>query len=426
MQPPPHPHHHQAHLADHRPSVPARVATPRRSRWVGPSVPFPSASGARRLSRMPVKMDAPRRVQLLSVVAAVAVAAVATVAAAIPAGESCACALADATTVGRCVTFVASSLGAAEGRCKGKDCEPSFECVDKSVATHTCQSRAVQTEPTCTDETAVGAGASCACKQQRSTTVSLTPTQAAPAARPAQSKPAATPKCKPAKVAISAVLAAKNQRGKLPDGRIISAQVFSVGGCVPRSDGDTTGTAYSKRQAWTRMSQAPNGPSCTLRDVSGVPTYVGFQAIRIRISGGTMVPSLRLEDVDAMNRKASEAEDGWRETMTALGRSSGRIVKPQLSTSSKGMTRVFTYQMAGSSLKEVGWGKQPDVALEGVSYASWTTIKNSPYERADMARGSAVFTEPIDDLVVVYALAQADKNKGAKTGAYVSALTVGC
>jgi len=266
--------------------------------------------------------------QLLPVVAAVAVAAMAAVAAAIPAGESCACALADATTVGRCMTFAASSLGSSEGRCTGKDCEPSFECVDKSVATHMCQSRAVQTVPTCTDGATVGAGASCACSQQRSTAVTLSPTQAAPAGRSAPAKPAATPKCKPATVAINAVLAAKNQRGKLPDGRVISAQVFSVAGCVPRSSGDKTGSAYSKRKAWTRMAQGPNGPTCTLRDVAGVPTYVGFQAIRIKISGGTMVPSLTFEDVDATTKKASQAKDGWRETMTALGRNGGQIVKP--------------------------------------------------------------------------------------------------
>jgi len=90
------------------------------------------------------------------------------------------------------------------------------------------------------------------------------------------------------------------------------------------------------------------------------------------------------------------------------------------------MTRVFTYQMAGSSLKEIGWGKQPNMALEGVSYGSWTTIKNYKDSQADMVRGSAVFTEPVDDLVVVYALTQADKRKNAKTGVYMSALTVGC
>jgi len=368
-------------------------------------------------------MDAPRRVQLLPAMAAVVVAAVAAVAAAIPAGESCACALADATTVGRCMTFVASTLGSSVGVCTGKDCEPSFECVDVSVATHMCQSRAIQTVSRCIDGTTVGAGVLCACQKQRSTAVTLSPTQAAPAGR---SAPANTPQCEPAEVAINAVLAAPNQRSTLPDGRVISAQVFSVGGCLPRADGDLTGSAYSARTAWTRMAQGPNGPSCTLRDVAGVPTYVGFQAIRIKISGGTMVPSLTFEDVDATTKPALEAKDGWRETMTALGRNAGQFVKPQMSTSSTGMTGVFTYQMAGSSLNEIGWSNQPDMALEGVSYASWTTIKNYNDAQGNMARGSAVFTEPIDDLVVVYALTQADKRTNAKTGVFMSALTVGC
>jgi len=91
-----------------------------------------------------------------------------------------------------------------------------------------------------------------------------------------------------------------------------------------------------------------------------------------------------------------------------------------------GRTRVFTYQMAGSSLEEIGWGKQPDMALEGVSYGSWTTMKNYKDAQADMVRGWAVFSEPVDDLVVVYALTQADKRKNAKTGVFMSALTVFC
>jgi len=169
-------HHHQPHPADHRPSVPARVATGRRSRRVGSSSPSPPPSRARLLPRTSVRMDAPRRVQLLPAMAAVVVAAVAAVAAAIPAGESCACALADATTVGRCMTFVASTLGSSVGVCTGKDCEPSFECVDVSVATHMCQSRAVQTVSRCMDGTTVGAGILCACQKQRSTAVTLSPT----------------------------------------------------------------------------------------------------------------------------------------------------------------------------------------------------------------------------------------------------------
>jgi len=174
------------------------------------------------------------------------------------------------------------------------------------------------------------------------------------------------------------------------------------------------------------MAQGPNGPGCTIRDVAGVPKYVGFQEIRIKISGGTMVPSLTFEDVDATTKPSSKAKDGWRETMTALGRNAGQFVKPKMSTSSTGMTGVLTYQMAGSSLNEIGWSNQPEMALESVSYASWTTTKNYKDAQGNMARGSAVFTEPIDDLVVVYALTQADKRTSAKTGVFISALTVGC
>jgi len=109
--------------------------------------------------------------------------------------------------------------------------------------------------PTCSDGTTDAAGDSCACHQRGSTAVTLTPTQSAPAARSGSYKPAATPKCEPVKVAVNAVLAAKNQRGKRPDGRhIISAQVFSVTWCLPRPKGDLTGTAYNQPKAWTRMS----------------------------------------------------------------------------------------------------------------------------------------------------------------------------
>lgn len=141
-----------------------------------------------------------------------------------------------------------------------------------------------------------------------------------------------------------------------------------------------------------------------------------------------MTPSMTFEDVDATTKKASEAKSGWRESMTAVGRmrSTGAVVLPVLSVPKKALTGVFSYKMSGKSLGQLGWGKRADLPLQGISYASWSRVENIKDKNTYLARGYARFEEPIDELVVVYALSQADERKSASTSAFVSAVKMGC
>lgn len=368
---------------------------------------------------------------LSTVAAAAVVASVAAVTSALPAGETCSCAVLSSASVGRCLTFVPSSLGSTTGRCQGKDCEASWGCVDVSVATHECRSRAVGSVAACDSGESPATGASCRCGLVRSSDVTLSPTQAlsprssgssgsygsSPSPRPAPRGGG----CKPVKVSLHKVLSAKGKKLELGDGRILTATVKSVRGCKPRSNKHKTGTAKGNM---TRLAQGPDGPSCTL--LGG--TYTGFQAIRVRVSGGTMTPSMTFEDVDATTKKASEAKSGWRESMTAVGRlrSTGAVVLPVLSVPKKALTGVFSYKMSGKSLGQLGWGKRADLPLQGISYASWSRVENIKDKNTYLARGYARFEEPIDELVVVYALSQADERKSASTSAFVSAVKMGC
>lgn len=353
---------------------------------------------------------------LSTVAAAAVVASAAAAVSALPAGDTCSCAVLPSSSVGRCLTFVPSSLDATTGQCNGKDCEASWGCVDASVATHECRSRAVGSVATCDSGEMPPTGESCQCGLVRSSETTLAPMQAL---SPRSARGGG--ECKPVKVCLQKVLSAKGRKLKLPDGRTLTATVKSVLGCKPRSGKDKTGTA---KGTMTRLSQGPDGPSCTLRG----GTYTGFQAIRVRVSGGTMVPSMTFEDVDATTKKASEAKSGWRETMTAVGRmrSTGAVVLPVLSVPKKALTGVFSYKVSGKSLGELGWGKRADLPVQGISYASWSHVYNIKDKNTWLARGYARFDQPIDELVVVYGLSQADTRKTALTSAFVSAVTMGC
>lgn len=124
-----------------------------------------------------------------------------------------------------------------------------------------------------------------------------------------------------------------------------------------------------------------------------------------------------MADVDADCRSAgSDAEDGWRETMTACGLSVGSLVRPDVSIEQGALLGVKDYAVASSSLAEGIWAGigSGNLPIQAVAHDSWVRVENIKDHQAELARRFVSFTKAIDDLVVMEALPQPDAVNGGK------------
>ncbi|GAB0497469.1 hypothetical protein MMPV_008802 [Pyropia vietnamensis] len=261
----------------------------------------------------------------------------------------------------------------------------------------------------------------------------LVPTAAAAAAVTAviaavSSVALAAPACKPHTVPIHAILSAPNRVYTLPDGRQLTAATHSVGGCLPRADAPTGG-ALRAGSSFTIIGQS-SGRLCTVsEDSDGMPIMTSFQALTVTANGFSWTPSFVVEDIDARSTGAGgNASITWREMVVTLGRTAaGELVRPKLTLPPDSLLGVAEMPVAGSGLAALGWAGYEDTPAATASYASWTQVTNLDDRNAHLGRVGVNYTTPVQGLAVGYVLSQADAtDDGAKTGAFVGALRVGC
>lgn len=102
-----------------------------------------------------------------------------------------------------------------------------------------------------------------------------------------------------------------------------------------------------------------------------------------------------MADVDADCRSAgSDAEDGWRETMTACGLSVGSLVRPDVSIEQGALLGVKDYAVASSSLAEGIWAGigSGNLPIQAVAHDSWVRVENIKDHQAELARRFVSFT----------------------------------
>ncbi|KAK1865732.1 hypothetical protein I4F81_008257 [Pyropia yezoensis] len=213
----------------------------------------------------------------------------------------------------------------------------------------------------------------------------------------------------------------------LPDGRQLTAAAHSVGGCRSRADAPTGG-ALRAGSPFTIIGQSSGRP-CTVSDGDGTPTLTGFQALTVAANGFGWTPAFVVEDIDARPPgEGGNASMTWREAVATLGRTSaGELLRPELTVPPDSLLGVADVPVAGEGLAAIGWAGYGDTPAAAASYASWTRVTNLNDRNARLGRVGVNYTTPVEQLAVVYALSQADTtHAGAKTGAFVGALRVGC
>lgn len=196
--------------------------------------------------------------------------------------------------------------------------------------------------------------------------------------------------------------------------------------------GAADGCCAQRRLEQPLYDDAPeSGPPYTLVDREGKPTFVGFQSLCATANVFKFPANLTLEDVDASTTTAADGKKHWRETMNALGRADGALVRPDVSVEAGALVAVKDYAVAAASLAEVGWtgvgaGNLP---MQEVAYDDWTRIANIKDNNAELACRFVCFQKGIRDLLVVYAPMQpTEGSDAATTAAMVSAIHVddGC
>ncbi|GAB0498501.1 hypothetical protein MMPV_009911 [Pyropia vietnamensis] len=234
-------------------------------------------------------------------------------------------------------------------------------------------------------------------------------------------------------VPLHRIIAAPGGVLRLADGRQLGAKVYDLGGCTSTHTTRTGAPRGATTSNFTLLLQH-TGPPCVVhrQEPNGTPTVVGAQAIRVVANGWQFTaPALTVEDVDANTKPPAEAKSGWRDTITALGVTAGSVVLPSVSVAADALVGVTDSAVATSTLAEAGVsaGGGDTMALQSVTYASWSNVRNvGPDERA-LGRGVFSFDTPLNELLVLYSLAQAEAaDDRVITGAYVSGVEVpdGC
>lgn len=131
--------------------------------------------------------------------------------------------------------------------------------------------------------------------------------------------------------------------------------MLSTGGCTTSAGRPTRAARNEDTNNPFTMLRKESGPPCTLVERNNKPMYVGFQALRVTADGCKFTANLTLEDVDASTPTAADAKNHWRETLSALGRADGLLVRQDVLVEQGSLVAVKNYAVASASLAEVGW-----------------------------------------------------------------------
>lgn len=210
-----------------------------------------------------------------------------------------------------------------------------------------------------------------------------------------------------------------------PDGRQFKAKVYAINGCQS-TPGNESGHYMGMGRT---MFNIVSTEACTLVDdpVTGTPTYQAFQAFKIKANGFRFQATFTMEDIDAEPANSGNWTNGWRETMTAIGLAGGSIVRPMFWTNTPTLVGVVDQAISGAALAEVGWTGFGDTPIQGVAYKSTTDMRNIRRDDVELGDGHVYFATPIEELLIVYALAQ-KSHTDMYTNTWVTAIYIdyGC
>lgn len=192
--------------------------------------------------------------------------------------------------------------------------------------------------------------------------------------------------------------------------REIKAKEYNVGNCVSHPK-FRTGTQYIGNYTLMGQESDLKDGSCLIKRIGGDSVYDSMQAVVIRTNGWTMLPhSIDLDDMDA--QAGVPSTDGWKESMAIFGVQDGNLISPNIKFYEDTLLASKQYKVPASAMKEMEL-TLGDSYVPGGEYSA-AEMFNCPFGRDNKhsakCRMTASFQEPIDTLVLLYAITQKSKN----------------
>jgi len=189
----------------------------------------------------------------------------------------------------------------------------------------------------------------------------------------------------------------------LADGRQMAASVYSVGGCEARPLSSGTSKDGTPDGDDTVLRQTTGRPCVLVNTTStAVPTWRGFQALRVRTNGFSFTPTFTLDGVDgSLDLRRLD----WRDAVAVIGRKGDVLVRPSFELGTDVGARETV--LAAEAGEVAGWGKYGELLLTAVAYTSWRPVTRLLHTSAADTSARVTFPAPIDDLLIVYGLTHA-------------------
>lgn len=223
-------------------------------------------------------------------------------------------------------------------------------------------------------------------------------------------------------VAVHDIIAANQSILSISDeagARLIKATSYAVNGCG--SDANIlTGSPTTFSETWLSHTNPAPGSGCLQVVVSSYRVLVSFQAIVVRANSWTLKPNFTISGISAETNLSGTT--GYKESVAVFGIKSKGLVSPSVFLTENSVLEKFNYIVPTWASRNMGL-EIGAVMASGAEYtlSSYFNCSETP-EKCQM---SVSFSEHIDAVVVMFALAQRAQSQSVST-VTMSEMSLGC
>ncbi|KAI0562027.1 hypothetical protein FGB62_68g036 [Gracilaria domingensis] len=230
-------------------------------------------------------------------------------------------------------------------------------------------------------------------------------------------------------VPIHQILGAPNKVQTFDDTdgfREIKATRFDVNNCKENSQ-NPTGNQFAGNYTLIGHEALLSDDECVVKKEGEKLMYHSMQAIVLTANGWTFEPTkIDLDDIDA--EPGVQSGDGWKESMAVFGLKGAKIVRPKMRLYDQTLLVAQNYTVVGSAMTQMGLKVNESQIVPGGHYGSEEMV-NCPFGRdnpeSQRCRMTASFSQPIDTLVIMYAVLQKSKTE-TRAASFISELIMKC
>lgn len=201
--------------------------------------------------------------------------------------------------------------------------------------------------------------------------------------------------------------------------RLVKASLFSINGCSS-DQAISTGSPTEFSETWLSHVNPSTGTNCLQVVVSSYRVMVSFQAVVLRANSWTLKPNFTVSGVSAENNLSGTI--GYKESVAVFGVKNKSLVSPSVSLASNSVLKQHNYIVPTWATRNMGL-EIGAVMASGAEYAAQNYFNCS--ESPGACQMIVSFSEHVDALVVLFALAQRAQSNSVST-VTLSEIGLGC